>query len=484
MSASREKKTRQERGADYLSPKQQRALEEQKANRRSTAIFTVCAVAFVLALAAMILWNTNIIQRKAAAVRVNGETYTAADVAYYYYNGRMNLLSDSSYGIDSSTSLREQTYTDGTQSWYDYLSNAAVETLTNTVLTARAAEAAGFSLPADSEAQVSSTLDSLASSAALYNYSTAQYLKALYGPLMTYDVFERNLRADALAEAYTASLADVSGYSEDELTAQYDADPDAGDLVRFEYAIFYAAADESNTNDPDGTAAAKEAAESLQRQVKAGAGFAETAASLGADSVAATYGYASAGEYSEWLFDDARRDGDMTVLDYSNIDYTTYSIVTGSWVLLFHEKERADFHTVDVRHILIQSAAMPDAEAEAQAQDVLAQYLAGDRTEEAFAALAQEYSDDNADDGGLYEGVYRGRMVAPFEDWCFDASRQSGDTGVVETEYGYHVMYFVGRSNYAYWQELAASALATERTAAITADAQVEQLSGMKYIDR
>ena len=35
-------------------------------------------------------------------------------------------------------------------------------------------------------------------------------------------------------------------------------------------------------------------------------------------------------------------------------------------------------------------------------------------------------------------------MEAAFNDWCFDSSRKPGDTGIVETTYGYHVMYFVG----------------------------------------
>jgi len=35
-------------------------------------------------------------------------------------------------------------------------------------------------------------------------------------------------------------------------------------------------------------------------------------------------------------------------------------------------------------------------------------------------------------------------MVPEFNDWCFDASRAYGDTGLVKTTYGYHVMYFVG----------------------------------------
>ena len=34
-------------------------------------------------------------------------------------------------------------------------------------------------------------------------------------------------------------------------------------------------------------------------------------------------------------------------------------------------------------------------------------------------------------------------MVQNFEDWAY-ADHEIGDTGVIETEYGYHVMYFQG----------------------------------------
>ena len=41
-------------------------------------------------------------------------------------------------------------------------------------------------------------------------------------------------------------------------------------------------------------------------------------------------------------------------------------------------------------------------------------------------------------------------MVKAFEDWCFDEARTAGDTGIVQTEYGFHVMYFVGDSETTY----------------------------------
>ena len=114
---------------------------------------------------------------------------------------------------------------------------------------------------------------------------------------------------------------------------------------------------------------------------------------------------------------------------------------------------------VDVRHILVQvkggfadvngNMTHSDKEwetCEAEAQAILDAWLAGEKTEESFAALANEKSEDPGSNtnGGLYENVYMGQMVEPFETWCFDANRQYGDYGLVKTSYGYHVMYYVG----------------------------------------
>ena len=120
-------------------------------------------------------------------------------------------------------------------------------------------------------------------------------------------------------------------------------------------------------------------------------------------------------------------------------------------------KESGDL--VDVRHILItpeggtksedgKTTTYSDAEWEAcrkKAQDILDKWLAGEKTEDSFAKLAQENSTDpgSKDKGGLYTYIYKGQMVKPFEEWCFAEGRKTGDYGLVKTDYGYHVMYFV-----------------------------------------
>ena len=135
---------------------------------------------------------------------------------------------------------------------------------------------------------------------------------------------------------------------------------------------------------------------------------------------------------------------------------------------------------MDVRHILIYPEGADSstifsqefseeawAAGEASAQALLDQFLAGEQTEEAFAALANEHSQDPGSNqaGGLYEGVTEGEMVQAFNDWCFDEARQVGDTGIVKTEYGYHVMYFCGSESL--WQQYAESDYVTEKASAL-----------------
>ena len=117
-----------------------------------------------------------------------------------------------------------------------------------------------------------------------------------------------------------------------------------------------------------------------------------------------------------------------------------------------------DAKYVDVRHVLLQPEGGERGEdgypvftdeawetCRQKAEEIYNQWQAGDKSEDSFAQLAIDNSmDSNAADGGLYENVYKGQMVAEFENWCFDDARQVGDHGLVKTAYGYHIMFFSG----------------------------------------
>lgn len=137
---------------------------------------------------------------------------------------------------------------------------------------------------------------------------------------------------------------------------------------------------------------------------------------------------------------------------------------------------------VDVRHVLImpegadsstiRSETFDEAAWEAsrvKAEELLAQWEEGDKSEDSFAQLAMENSQDgSASYGGLYTDVVKGQMVEAFENWCFDESRETGDYGLVETEFGYHLMYFVGSRPV--WTEYAESDLTNARASQILED--------------
>ncbi|MBQ8389123.1 MAG: peptidylprolyl isomerase [Clostridia bacterium] len=81
------------------------------------------------------------------------------------------------------------------------------------------------------------------------------------------------------------------------------------------------------------------------------------------------------------------------------------------------------------------------AEALPAAEGYLDEFLATDRTKEDFEMIGEKYTDDS---NVFYENVRDGDMVDAFNDWIFDPARRVGDTSIVKTEYGWHVMYFAG----------------------------------------
>lgn len=131
--------------------------------------------------------------------------------------------------------------------------------------------------------------------------------------------------------------------------------------------------------------------------------------------------------------------------------------------------EKLDTPNVNVRHILIEpetdeEGTVTDEAWEAareEAERIYQEWLDGNATEESFGELATTYTADSGSSstGGLYDNVYPGEMVTEFNDWCFDADRQPGDTDIVKTSYGYHIMYFVSQTDEYYWKTVAESDL-------------------------
>ena len=139
----------------------------------------------------------------------------------------------------------------------------------------------------------------------------------------------------------------------------------------------------------------------------------------------------------------------------------------------------------DVRHILIAPTGGTEGEdgnmvysetewqvCQAEAQKILDKWLAGDKTEDSFAALAKEHSVDtgSASNGGLYQGLDKDTdLVQEFKDWYLDGSRKAGDYGLVKSRYGYHIMYFSGAQEA--WINASRQGILTDEADRVASDA-------------
>lgn len=141
------------------------------------------------------------------------------------------------------------------------------------------------------------------------------------------------------------------------------------------------------------------------------------------------------------------------------MDYLYKQFVYASYMqdkqdaITYTDEDLSAYYDANAEGYLAQGVEKTDpaevVSSQAQAEKVYADWQAGDATESTFAALAITYTQDpgSQENGGLYENVTEGQMVPAFNDWCFDEARQSGDTGIVETDYGHHIMYFVAKNS-------------------------------------
>lgn len=489
MSASREKKQRQGAGA---SEKALQASQQQAARRRKTITYTAVGVVIAALVAALLIWNSGFFQGRATAATVGGAKLSTAELSYYYHSVRnqySNTMSAFGSGLDTTKSDDEQAYPGGeNQTLRDYFLETALTTAQQTAALADEAAKNGHT-QSEVQEDLEEEISHMKTYAAAYGMSYSAYLKAMYGPYMTAGVFEKAIRQDLLAglaqSEKQAALSD--GYTDADLEAYYGEDDHADTYDTFEYSYLYFTPETVETKDKDGN-------DIDEDKVNAEKKLALAAAKADADEALAALkdGKKLADLAKEYGLDDTDFADHTTVVGSSRISSTFREKLlslkedesalaengeSGYYVVTFHGRERVETPTKDVRHILALAEATteehddhtheeaPTDEAWAAAKEkidaIVAEFEAGDKTEESFAALANEKSDDgDGTTGGLYEKIAPSDGYVPeFLDWIFEDGRKPGDTGVVQHiaeedstngYYGYHFMYLVG-DNEAKW---------------------------------
>ncbi len=398
-------------------------------------------------------------------------------------------LADNNLDVDLDKSLSSQTTTndDGeTVTWLEYLYEEALESIKNTyIYYNEAVKANGGTDPEITEEQqteLNDTINQYKETANGYGFTVSGYFVQAFGKGVTEKVFRREATRSYIAQNYQDQLKEQysnTEYSDEDYDAyktEHQSELEMVSLRIFEAAnedeakAFYSElkADGSNFTDLCVKYSESDYDKAYYADANASTKLYATRSSLQSGGYAITTETTdeesgeSTNEGLDWIFSSDRSTGDTNQ-------------VSTSVVYMIAPVAIPDVETVNVRHILIapetddESTSAKDATTEQwaaaleKAQSILDQFNSGDGTEEDFAALATENSTDtgSSSNGGLYENVTPGQMVDTFNNWCFEDGRNTGDTAIVQTEYGYHIMYFVGQSGMPVWQYTAQQALAS-----------------------
>lgn len=492
MSASEKKAARNEK----------RRLEELK-DSRAVALYTVIGVVVVAAAIALMVWNSGLLQRNLTALEVGGEKYSAADMQFYYNTIYTSYANQ--YAFNPTVSVKKQsTGLEDNGTWFDFLLSEAQTALRNNANLAARAEAEGFTLTEESQAQINSFITQLNSAWINSGYSSrAALIKVNFGPYMTYDRLLELTRQQYLAADYANARLEATEHPDSDYEDYYKEHADELDTLVYSQFTFLA---QVPTTDAEGNAIEltdeekakqleplkaeqKALAEEVQAKLKGGADPESVAgeyseqlysSSAPARLTGASVSYSS---YADWLLDSARKAGDITLSEREVSDTTCYY-----YVIVFHDRLRDDENTHTVRHLLVQAGnggSDPTQEeydeAEAKAQSLLDEWKAGEATEDSFSALVSANSDDtgSAQNGGLISEITsHSSYVEAFLDWAIDAGRKEGDVELVKTEYGWHIMYYVSTDD-PVWKLDTAGALSQQDYERLTSDVSRDFSEGL-----
>lgn len=485
MSASDKKKLRKEQNQAKADAKKSASAKEAAKLKLYSIIFAAALVLMVLVFVATSIFSTGILEKSTKAVRV-GEHTISSDMLNYFYIDQVynwvNQYSDliSMFGLDVTKPLDQQKYLSSDNTWADNFLEQALATIQTTYALYDDAIAHGVTLSEDDNKTVKATLTSYGVQALQSGLNMNDYLVQLYGRGANADSFQEYLEVVQLATSYYTNYYNGLSYGEEDYQEAEKENYDK--YSTYDYSYYFVSANdyrEGGTKNENGTtvytdeekaAAVKKAGEIanflLDDARKGTQALIDAALSLeinlGKKEEDLNYAdmsllFTELPEVTkDWVTDAQRKSGDATVLESTNTtkndDGTETTTVLGYYVVIFGEKRTNEFELVNIRNILVSydstENAPTTAEKEAtrkKAADLLLKWSAGENAnEESFAKLADEQAGTTSANGGLAENVYPGALLDNLDEWVFADGRKAGDTTILETDYGYYILYYVG----------------------------------------
>lgn len=440
--------------------KVQKRKEEKEKEKKEERISTSVGIVFLVALVCLVASfpiRTYLATHETYVV-INGEEVNKVEFDYVYNTSKNNYITQygsylSYFGLDTSKDLSTQMYSE-TLTWKDYFEQNAVESLKQNKALMAEAKAAGFTY--DTTDEYNTFKETIKTSAAAAGVSDKEYVRSIYGSYATMGRIEEYVKNDMVMNAYYQKLQADNAPSDDEIQSYYEENKATYDSVDYRLTTIEAdlptepteladpveetAAD--TTGSTDGTAATDSTQDIAYQPSDAEIAKAMEDAKVLADDAEQTVakdGEAHENEkkssvnylISDWLFDDARKAGDTTVITNDN-SHCYY-------VVAFEKRYLDETPSADVRVIIPTE--------DKTGEEILEEWKNGAATEDSFAELCKKYTQDTSavENGGLFEQVTKTGMTEELSNWIFDSSRQAGDTVAITVSDSTYVLYYIGQ---------------------------------------
>lgn len=426
---------------------------------------------------------------------VDGQKISIGMYDYYYASIVSYYEQYASYGyysLDTTKDYSKQYTTDddGNKiSWQKFFETEALKEVEQITTYYSKALEEGVTLTSAQKKTIEKQISTLKDSASQNDVSLDQYIKANFGTYCSEDTIRIMLEQYYLSANYKGKFKSETKVTDNDVDKYYNDHKNDYKKIEFYYiASPYDATDDNSKNESIKTAEKimakmkdKKSVIALVPEVYSSYIDSQVKSSMEQDSTLtekkareeAVKSYESNvvttvsgsdspfdDKMNTWLFSDDTKVGSKKYYIDESAGYI-YIVLKTSKASVEEDE------TYTVRHILVapesgsnSSSSTSEkteytdeqwAAAKKKADSILAKFNKTDKSEYEFAKLAEQYSTDSASTssgsndsfGGLYESVTLGQMVPDFEKWSIDDSRKYGDTGIVKSDYGYHIMFFI-----------------------------------------
>lgn len=492
MSASTKKMLRKEQTEQVMTERQKREKKEAKKTKAITASFIIIiAVIFCIVIgtfAVQLSSKLGLIERLTTAATVGEHKLNSIMMNYFFYDAIDTEYTNlqQTYGdyasslmqVDLSKPLDEQLYDETGKTWADHYTETALENARIIYAMYDKAVADGFQLSEDMQASIGNSLMQYEWQAMMSGVKVNDVLRVVYGNGASEKSFTEYKTIQATATAYYQAHQDSLSYDDAAIRAfESEHFNDYSSYTFYSYQLSHT---KFLPELPEGTEATEEQLTAARADAEAAAN--ELAKATSVEELDAAIAELEINkdvtpvptstenkdvahtellaDYAEWLGATDRVMGNTKAFPSKTTLEDGTEVTNTYYVLMFQSRDDNLEPLANVRHILINfeggsagedgQTVYTDAEkaaAKTKAEALLQQWKEGEATEDSFVALVKENTGDtaSAETGGLYEDIYEGaNYEAAFLNWSVNPDRAAGDTGIVETSYGYHIMYYVG----------------------------------------